>query len=229
MQPLRRIAQRHHLRLIEDAAQAHGARDLGHRAGSLGDAAAFSFYPGKNLGALGDGGAITCDDEVLARQLRRLRNYGSLEKYRHDIAGVNSRLDEMQAAVLRVKLQRLDADNAHRRVLAAVYADALRGSSLAPWPVRAHSEPVWHLMTVQHDARATLIAALAAKGIECGVHYPLACHRQGAYAARRWPALPRAEQLAARVLSLPMGPHLSVDDARTVARCALHASEAVAA
>jgi dTDP-4-amino-4,6-dideoxygalactose transaminase len=229
MQPLRAIAQRHGLRLIEDAAQAHGARDHGRRAGALGDAAAFSFYPGKNLGALGDGGAVTCDDDALAQRLRRLRNYGSVEKYRHECAGVNSRLDEIQAAVLRVKLARLDADNAQRRALAGVYAEELRGSSLAPWPVRPDSEPVWHLMVVRHAARDALLRALAAKGIECGVHYPVACHRQRAYAGARWPALPHAEQLAARLLSLPIGPHLSVADVRAVAHCALHACETVAA
>jgi dTDP-4-amino-4,6-dideoxygalactose transaminase len=229
MQPLRAIAQRHGLRLIEDAAQAHGARDRGRRAGALGDAAAFSFYPGKNLGAMGDGGAITCDDAALAQRLRRLRNYGSIEKYKHECAGVNSRLDEVQAAILRVKLARLDADNAQRRVLAAAYADELNGTPLAPWPVRAHSEPVWHLMVVQHAARESLRRVLAAKGVECGVHYPVACHRQGAYAATSWPALPRAEQLAASVLSLPFGPHLSAADVHAVARCALHASESAIA
>lgn len=225
MATLREITRRHGLQLIEDAAQAHGAREHGRRVGSLGDAAAFSFYPGKNLGALGDGGAITCDDAALAQRLRRLRNYGALQKYRHDVAGINSRLDEVQAAILRVKLPRLETDNAHRCALAAVYDAELRGSPLAPWPVRLGSDPVWHLMVVQHATRDALAVALGAKGIETGVHYPVACHRQGAYAAGQWPALPLAERLAARVLSLPIGPHLSLADARAVARCALRASE----
>jgi dTDP-4-amino-4,6-dideoxygalactose transaminase len=229
MTALREVTRRRGLHLIEDAAQAHGARDHGRRVGSLGDAAAFSFYPGKNLGALGDGGAITCDDDALALRLRRMRNYGAVQKYRHDCAGVNSRLDELQAAILRVKLLRLDADNAHRRALAAVYERELRGSPLAPWPVRAGSEPVWHLMVVKHEARDALARALAREDIETGVHYPKACHRQGAYADRAWPALPQAERLAARVLSLPMGPHLTTSDVRVVARCALRACEAVAA
>jgi len=229
MQALRRITQRHGLHLVEDAAQAHGAREHGQRVGALGDAAAFSFYPGKNLGALGDGGAITCQDDALALRLRRLRNYGAIEKYRHDVAGTNSRLDEVQAAILRVKLPRLDADNAQRRELAAVYAQELRASPLAPWSVRPDTEPVWHLMVVQHEARERIARALAAKGIECGVHYPTACHQQGAYASMRSQALPRAEALASSVLSLPMGPHLGAEDVRTVARCALHAIEAVAA
>ncbi|MCG3189079.1 MAG: dTDP-3-amino-3,4,6-trideoxy-alpha-D-glucose transaminase [Burkholderiaceae bacterium] len=229
MAALREITRRHRLHLIEDAAQAHGAREDGRRVGSLGDAAAFSFYPGKNLGALGDAGAITCDDDALAQHLRQLRNYGALQKYHHDVAGVNSRLDELQAAILRVKLPRLDADNAHRRTQAEAYEAVLRGSPLAPSPVRPGCEPVWHLMVVQHGARDALAAALAAEGIECGVHYPVPCHRQGAYAGGSWPALAGAERLAARVLSLPLGPHLSVADVRMVARCALRACEKLGA
>ena len=229
MTSLREITQRRGLHLVEDAAQAHGARDHGRPVGGLGDAAAFSFYPGKNLGALGDGGAVTCDDDALAMRLRRLRNYGAIEKYRHDSAGVNSRLDEMQAAILRVKLPRLDADNAHRRALAAVYMQELCGSPLAPWPARVTSESVWHLMVVRHPERDRLARALADKGIETGVHYPTACHRQGVFAASAWPALPRAERLAAQVLSLPIGPHLTAVDVREVARCALRACETTTA
>lgn len=229
MAALREITQRRGLQLIEDAAQAHGARDRGRRAGSLGDAAAFSFYPGKNLGALGDGGAITCHDDALALRLRRLRNYGSLEKYRHDSAGINSRLDELQAAILRIKLRRLDADNARRRHQVAIYQRELLGSSLALVPTRAHGEPVWHLMVVQHEARDRVAAALAGQGIETGIHYPRACHRQGAYANLRTPALPRAEALAARVLSLPGGAHLSDADVVVVARAARLACDMVAA
>jgi dTDP-4-amino-4,6-dideoxygalactose transaminase len=223
MTALRALAQRHGLRLLEDAAQAHGARLDGVRAGALADAAAFSFYPGKNLGALGDGGAITCDDDALARRLRQLRNYGSSRKYVHEIAGRNSRLDELQAAWLRVKLARLDADNAHRRVLAQQYAVGLAGTGLGLPAAAADAESVWHLYVVCSPRRDTLQQALAAQGVETGIHYPLACHRQGAYASRAWPPLPRSDRLAAEVLSLPMGPHLSVADVREVC-AAVHAA-----
>lgn len=216
MTALRVLAQRHGLRLLEDAAQAHGARLGDRRVGALGDAAAFSFYPGKNLGALGDGGAITCDDETLARRLRQLRNYGSSRKYVHEIAGRNSRLDELQAAVLRVKLGRLDADNAHRRALARIYANGLAGTGLVLPGTTARTEPVWHLYVVRSPRRDALQRALGAQGVETGIHYPAACHRQEAYATRRWPALPRSERLADEVLSLPMGPHLTVADVQAV-------------
>jgi len=208
MAALRAIADEHGLRLIEDAAQAHGAKLHGRRAGGLGDAAGFSFYPGKNLGALGDGGAVTTDDDQLAQRLRVLRNYGSPRKYQHDVMGVNSRLDDMQAAVLRVKLRTLDADNAARRAAAAIYLDELRDTPLLLPQVTAGAEPVWHLFVVRCAERAALQGALDARGIGHLVHYPIACHRQRAYAGQRWPALPIAERLAAQVLSLPMAPYL---------------------
>jgi dTDP-4-amino-4,6-dideoxygalactose transaminase len=217
MDALRTLAQRHDLHLIEDAAQAHGARWRGRRAGSLGDAAAFSFYPGKNLGALGDGGAITTDDDALAGRLRALRNYGSVRKYHHDVAGVNSRLDEIQAAVLRVKLRVLDAENAARRRAAAAYLKGLAGLPITLPRVVAAAEPVWHLFVVRCDDRARWQAALDADGIGHLVHYPIACHRQGAYAGRPWPALPVAERLARQMLSLPMAPYL--DDASVERVC----------
>ena len=216
MAALRAIADECDLRLIEDAAQAHGARLRGRRAGSFGDAAGFSFYPGKNLGALGDGGAVTTNDDQLAQRLRVLRNYGSPRKYQHDVMGVNSRLDEMQAAVLRVKLRTLDADNAARRAAAAIYLDELRHTPLQLPQVMAHAEPVWHLFVVRCAERAALQSALDARGIGHLVHYPIACHRQRAYAGRRWPELPIAERLAAQVLSLPMAPYLEAAAVRTV-------------
>lgn len=212
MPALQAIARRHGLRLLEDAAQAHGARVAGQRAGTLGDAAAFSFYPGKNLGALGDGGAITCNDATLAMRLRQLRNYGSSQKYVHDLQGRNSRLDELQAALLRVKLRRLDDDNAHRRRLAAVYLRGLAGTGLALPAEVPSCESVWHLFVVGHPQRDALQRRLLAAGVETGIHYPVPCHRQGAYAAQPLPALPRAERLASEVLSLPMGPHLVEGD-----------------
>ena len=216
MSALREIATRRGLHLIEDAAQAHGARLHGRRVGSLGDAAGFSFYPGKNLGALGDGGAITTDDEQLAATLRKLRNYGSSVKYRHDIAGVNSRLDEIQAAVLRAKLPHLDRENTLRCEFAATYRVGLRGLPLRLPQVISGAESVWHLMVVRCTQRDRLQVALTDAGIATLVHYPTACHRQGAYADARWPALPIAERLQHEVLSLPMGPHLDVAQVRAV-------------
>jgi dTDP-4-amino-4,6-dideoxygalactose transaminase len=220
---LRGLAQRHRLHLLEDAAQAHGARLGDRRAGALGDAAAFSFYPGKNLGALGDGGAVTCDDGALARRLRQLRNYGSSRKYVHELPGRNSRLDELQAALLREKLARLARDNAHRRALAQAYLEGLGGTGLALPREAADCESAWHLFVVRTRRREELQRALAAQGIETGIHYPLPCHRQGAYANRDWPALPSSDRLAAEVLSLPMGPHLSVADVGAVC-AAVHAA-----
>ena len=217
MAPINQIARKHGLRVIEDAAQAHGARYQGRRVGALGDAAAFSFYPGKNLGALGDGGAITTDDEALAGTLRKLRNYGSTIKYRHEIAGLNSRLDELQSAILRIKLRHLDAENGRRRAAAAAYLEALADLPLQLPRVHEQAEPVWHLFVVRTPDRDALQAHLRAQGIGTVIHYPLACHRQPAYSGERWPALPIAERIQSDVLSLPMAPYLSTADIRTVA------------
>lgn len=217
MDPIREIARRHGLRVIEDAAQAHGARYHGRRTGSLGDAAGFSFYPGKNLGALGDGGAITTDDATLAARLRQLRNYGSTVKYQHDVQGVNSRLDEIQAAVLRVKLKQLDAENAARRVVAETYLARLHGLPLTLPSVLPGCEPVWHLLVLRSAQRGRLQAAMTSCGIGHMVHYPTACHRQGAYAAGTWSSLPLAERLADDVLSVPIAPYLSAHDVGSVA------------
>jgi dTDP-4-amino-4,6-dideoxygalactose transaminase len=226
MAPIRAVAERHGLMVFEDAAQAHGARFNGRRAGGLGNAAAFSFYPGKNLGALGDGGAVTTDDATLADKLRRLRNYGSSVRYRHEMVGCNSRLDEIQAAMLRVKLPHLDAENARRVERAREYQGAL--SALPPTlglklpQVIAGVEPVWHLYVVRHAARDRLAAALAERGIHTLVHYPTAIHRQGAYRdtvpASVAAALPISERLAAEVLSLPMGPTLTTAQVLEVVR-----------
>jgi len=221
MTPICALARQHGLKVIEDAAQAHGARYQGQRTGALGDAAAFSFYPGKNLGALGDGGAITTNDDELADRLMRLRNYGARVKYMHDDMGVNSRLDELQAAVLRVKLPHLDADNARRREVAAAYLEALQGSALGLPGVIGQAEPVWHLMVVTSPQRDRLQAALAARGIGTQIHYPRACHQQLAYAQHTWPALPHASHLPSLLLSLPMAPYLSAQDVQTVCQ-ALH-------
>ena len=209
MTSIKAVANRHSLMVIEDAAQAHGASLAGQRAGALGDAAGFSFYPGKNLGALGDAGAITTSDTALADRLRKLRNYGSSVKYHHDFQGVNSRLDEVQAAVLRVKLKHLDLENGRRQTLAARYLDALKDTGLGLPATLANTQPVWHLFVVRTAQRDALQQYLREAGIGSMIHYPIACHRQEAYAGQPWPALPVAERLQTEVLSLPLAPYFS--------------------
>lgn len=211
MDPIIEIANRHNLRVIEDAAQAHGARYKGRCAGSLGDAAGFSFYPGKNLGALGDGGAVTTDDENLAARIRVLRNYGSSIKYHNELKGYNSRLDELQAAFLRVKLSHLDAWNARRSAIADSYGEALRDSGLTLPFVPEWADPVWHLYVVGSMQRDLLQQQLAGQGIGTMIHYPIPPHLQPAYADQgmRTGDFPVAEKMADQVISLPIGPHLS--------------------
>jgi len=218
MEALAKIARTRGLRLVEDAAQAHGARQRGRRVGSLGDAAGFSFYPGKNLGALGDAGAVVTDDAALAREIRLLRNYGSSVKYVNDVQGHNSRLDELQAALLREKLGSLDEHNAHRCRLAETYAEGLAGLDLVLPQVADGMQPVWHLYVVRSRQRDLLQRQLKVDGIETLIHYPRAPHLQAAYhsLAIAPGCLPIAEQLQQEVLSLPMGPHLQRDDVRRV-------------
>ena len=214
------IARRHGLRILEDAAQAHGARYRGRRAGSLGDAAAWSFYPSKNLGALGDAGAVTSDDAELLRRVRLLSNYGSHERYRHEVAGVNSRLDEIQAAILRVKLARLDEWNARRAAVAAAYLDGLRETALVLPQTAPHRDHVWHIFAVRARNREGLRRALAGAGIETLVHYPTPPHLQSAFAELRIAdgSLPVSETIGREEVSLPLGPHLSPEQvARTIA------------
>lgn len=213
------LGRDHGIPVIEDAAQAQGARYRGRRAGSLGDAAGFSFYPGKNLGAMGDAGAVTTDDDALAERVRMLRNYGSKVKYHHDVPGMNSRLDSLQAAALRVKLRYLDEWNDRRRRLAAHYIDALAGVEGLVLPVPAEwAEPVWHLFVVRSPNRDTLQMRLSEAGVDTIIHYPIPPHRTGAYAGGfDGVRLPVADRLADEVLSLPMGPHLSPVDADAVA------------
>lgn len=206
MQPLRALANRYGLKLIEDAAQSHGARYQGRRAGSLGDAAGFSFYPGKNLGALGDAGCVTTDDDDLAAKVRALGNYGSDYKYHHIYQGHNSRLDELQAAFLAVKLPYLDKMNAARRRIAARYlTDIVHPEVVLPW-VAAGCEPVWHVFAIRTSHRDALEAWLAKHGIETNKHYPTPIHLQGAYRDLGVPsgALPLAEKISATELSLPV-------------------------
>jgi dTDP-4-amino-4,6-dideoxygalactose transaminase len=209
--PLLLLARRHGLKVLEDAAQAHGARYRGQRVGAHGDAAAWSFYPGKNLGALGDGGAVTTNDAALAERLRVLRNYGSRVKYHNEVAGYNSRLDELQAALLRVKLPHLDRENERRVAVARRYAEGLAGIELVLPETAPHAQSAWHLYVVRHPRRNELAQRLQEAGIGTVIHYPVAPHLQPAYAALGLAAgaLPVSEALHAEVLSLPMGPTLS--------------------
>ncbi|MCY4753419.1 DegT/DnrJ/EryC1/StrS family aminotransferase [Pelomonas aquatica] len=221
MESLMALARRHGLKVLEDAAQAHGARINGRRAGSLGDAAGFSFYPGKNLGALGDAGAVTTNDDALADQLRVLRNYGSRLKYHNEIIGYNSRLDELQSAFLREKLPLLDADNAHRAEIAAYYNRELKGIEGLILPaVASGCDPVWHLYVIRHHQRDRVANALAQASIGTMIHYPIPPHAQPAYRSLEIPvgAMPIAERIHEQVLSLPIGPTMSVADADTVVR-----------
>ena len=216
MRAINQIAEKHGLVVIEDAAQAQGARHEGKRVGSLGHAAATSFYPGKNLGALGDGGGILTDDDAIADKVRRLRNYGSTVKYHHELAGSNSRLDEMQAAFLRVKLSALDAWNDRRRAVAHRYLEGLAGTGLGLPMVPKGMEPVWHLFVIRCAERARLQALLNERQIGTVIHYPIPPHRQACYAGFALCHLPVADQLASEVLSLPMAPDLRDDEVDAV-------------
>jgi dTDP-4-amino-4,6-dideoxygalactose transaminase len=209
MPALTALARRHQLLLIEDAAQAHGAISGGRKAGAFGDAAAFSFFPTKNLGALGDGGAVVTGDTALAQRVAALRNYGSDVKYHHLFQGLNSRLDEMQAAMLRVKLKYLDGDIAWRRHVARRYREGIRHAHIQLPAATREEQHVWHLFVVRCAHRDALQRHLQAHGIQTQVHYPVPPHRQPAYADLRNARLPLTERLHDEVLSLPMGPTLS--------------------
>ena len=206
------IARKHNLRVLEDAAQAHGARYKGKRIGGHGDAVAWSFYPGKNLGALGDAGAITTNDPEIANKIRLLRNYGSSKKYVNEVKGYNSRLDPVQAVALLVKLKYLDAWNARRRVVAARYTKELESAGLLLPSAPKWAESVWHLYVVQHPLRDRLQKLLHVAGISTLIHYPIPPHLQKAYIESEGMVLPIAEGTANRVLSLPIGPHLHKED-----------------
>jgi dTDP-4-amino-4,6-dideoxygalactose transaminase len=208
------IARRHQLAVVEDAAQAHGARLEDQAAGTLGDAAAFSFYPTKNLGAVGDAGAVTTNDPEVAERVRAARNYGYRERDNALVTGRNSRLDDLQAAVLSVRLRRLHDDNARRRALAARYLEALRECEPITAPVQAPGrEHAWHLFVVLAEDRDGLREHLAAHGVQTLVHYPRAIHRQAAFAELDRPGeLEVSERLCAQVLSLPLHPGLSDSD-----------------
>lgn len=212
------LARSRGLRVIEDAAQAHGATYKGRRIGGHGDIVCWSFYPGKNLGAMGDAGAITTNDAGLADQIRVLRNYGSRQKYVNEVEGVNSRLDPVQAAVLRAKLSFLDEWTARRRAIADIYAEGLKGLGLTLPEVPIWADPVWHLYVVQSKDRGGLQKRLAHAGVGTLIHYPIPPHMQAAYQRLGFDSedFPIARRLAESVLSLPIGPHLSTEGVRSV-------------
>jgi len=218
MDAINAIAKRHGMKVIEDAAQAHGARYKNRRVGTLGDAAGFSFYPGKNLGALGDGGAVTTNDADLAEKVRELCNYGSRGKYRNEVQGFNSRLDELQAAFLRVKLNRLDAWNARRLAIADEYMNALSDIDVVLPYVPEWTDPVWHLFVVRSQHRDDLQAHLKKCGVDTMIHYPIPPHLQQAYAGIGvcQNDLPIAESIHREVLSLPIGPHMNEEQVSKV-------------
>lgn len=208
---LEAIADEHGLWLLDDAAQAHGASVDGRRVGAIGHATAWSFYPGKNLGALGDGGAVTTNDPTLAERIRLLRNYGSRQKYQNDVRGLNSRLDELQAAVLRVKLRHLDEWNGRRVCVADRFMKGLASLPITLPSVSSWASPVWHLFVIRCQGRDAVISRLASFGVQTLVHYPVPPHLQPAYRdlGIAEGALPVTEAIHREVLSLPMGPHLS--------------------
>ena len=219
VEQLEPIAQRSGVVIIEDAAQSQGASRHGRMAGSLGTAAGTSFYPGKNLGAAGDAGAVLSDDADLAARVRKLSQHGSTVKYQHDIIGMNSRLDAVQAVVLAAKLQRLDTWNQRRRETAARYAKLLGGVEGVRLPAAAEgNEHVWHLYVVQVEDRDAVLSRLQAAGIGAGIHYPVPVHLTGAYEhlGYRRGTFPVTEAAADRLLSLPMFPHLTAEQQERV-------------
>ena len=222
MPQIMEIAKEHNLLVLEDSAQSHGAEIDGKRAGNWGDASGFSFYPGKNLGALGDAGVITTNDEKLAQMLRALRNYGSHEKYKNLVPGVNSRLDEIQAAMLDVKLKFLDRETQHRRKIANLYLTELR-NPLIKLPLNdinaeEFQQHVWHLFVIRTEHREALQKYLADDGVQTLIHYPIPPHKQQAYKEWNHLSYPISEQIHGEVLSLPIGPTLSLDDAKKVVK-----------
>jgi len=218
MPAIAQLCRERGLLLLEDAAQAHGAQICGVKAGAWGDAAAFSFYPGKNLGALGDAGALTCKDAKLAEMVRALRNYGSHEKYKNLVQGPNDRLDELQAALLRVKLKYIDADNVRRREISARYRREIKNPAVRLPSVRAVEDShVWHLFVVRVADRAAFQQRLLERGVHTSIHYPIAPHHQQAYAEELGDLqLPLTEAIHREVVSLPISPVMSDEQAASV-------------
>lgn len=216
MNPILDIARHHHLKVVEDVAQAHGAVYEGKRAGHLGDAAAFSFYPSKNLGALGDGGAVVTDDEEVAALVRSLGNYGSSAKYVYPYKGINSRLDELQAAILSVKLRRLDQDNERRRCIARKYMNEIQNDLLTLPRVDKWEQVVFHIFPVFSPCRDRLQAFLAEEGIQTLIHYPIPPHKQKALAEYSSLSLPVTERIHREELSLPLSPLMTDEEVEQV-------------
>jgi dTDP-4-amino-4,6-dideoxygalactose transaminase len=219
LDPILDVVRRHKLKLLEDAAQAHGARYKGRPLGGHGDVVAWSFYPTKNLGAMGDAGAITTNDPDIARRIKILANYGSVTRYVNEVKGVNSRLDPVQAAILGVKLKHLDEWNDRRRTIASVYQSALADAGIVLPHVPNWSDPAWHLFVIQTTDRPLLQERLTAAGVQTQIHYPIPPHLQQAYEDLPYSKgdFPVAEALADRVLSIPIGPHLTLQQAEIVA------------
>ncbi|MGS0706343.1 DegT/DnrJ/EryC1/StrS family aminotransferase [Acinetobacter sp. ANC 3781] len=220
MPKIMQIAKQYNLLVIEDSAQAHGAEIEGIRAGNWGDASGFSFYPGKNLGALGDAGAVTTNDIELANMLKALRNYGSHEKYKNLVPGVNSRLDEIQAAMLDVKLTYLDQETTHRRQIASLYLSKIKNSyitlPLSQTEVREYKQHVWHLFVLQTKYRDELQQYLLENGVQTLIHYPIPPHKQQAYKEWNDLSFPLTEKIHQQVLSLPMGPTQTLEETEKV-------------
>jgi dTDP-4-amino-4,6-dideoxygalactose transaminase len=221
LNPIKAVCERNGIILLEDCAQCHGAKYHGANAGSLGRGASFSFYPTKNLGAIGDGGAVCTNDDELAAKIRSLRQYGWQRRYISDFEGVNSRLDELQAAILRVKLKALNDLNARRRELAAMYSEGLAGLPLQLPVERPGCEHVYHLYVIRSTRRDALLKHLVDQGVPAAVHYPAAVHQQPAYdhITRSSPPLPHTDAVVPEVLSLPLHPHLPVEAVRATCEC----------
>ena len=224
MEPVMQLAEKYRLFVVEDACQAHGAEYMGRKVGGIGDLGCFSFYPIKNLGAYGDGGMIVTNDEALAGKLRMLRNYGQPQKYHHDFIGVNSRLDEIQAAILCIKLKHLDEWNQKRRRVAKLY-DELLGNSHVIKPVeKEYAKHVYHLYVIRCRDRDRLQQHLSANGIQTQIHFPIPVHRQKAYQGLAGDTnMPVTERICQEILSLPMHPLLGEDEVQTVAECVRNA------
>lgn len=218
MNAISSLATKYNLKIIEDAAQAHGANYYGKKAGSLGDAAGFSFYPGKNLGALGDGGAITTNDDKIAEKIRALRNYGSHQKYQNLFKGVNSRLDEIQAAILRVKLKYLNKDNEKRRQISEYYINNIINKKVILPQIenKDRLSHVWHLFVVKVNNRDQFQQYLSESGIQTVIHYPIAPHKQEAYKEWNNCSFPISEQMHKTVISLPLSPVLHLRDVKKI-------------
>jgi dTDP-4-amino-4,6-dideoxygalactose transaminase len=216
MDKINAIAKKHNLKVVEDSAQSHGAYFADERSGNLGDASGFSFYPGKNLGALGDGGAVTTNDEELANTIKALGNYGSHKKYENLYKGVNSRLDEMQAAMLRVKLRYLDEEVNKRREIAKYYLENIKNENILLPTLRAKDNHVWHLFVIRTDKREELQKYLLDNGIQTLIHYPLAPHKQEAYKEWKNESYTISEQIHEEVLSLPISGIQSLEDTKKI-------------